>query len=274
MLTVLAAWHQFHGPLIAFAVTAVLAGAGRFLRIELLASGAGGAGVAAGWYAVTDRFWVSSPVPLAPALAEFAALTLLIALLCSWLGPNRRSLVAMVLTALASGWFLSGAPRGEAAVLASWPIGVAGILGVLLFLRLLIVHGVVPLYLGLAGLTLAAGLYIAGAPTFWTQLALVPGFAGLALLILPSTDMQIALPVIVDMATLAALAVLVTGRLPRLAFAATDAAALSPLLAIWLAPRAAERVRTAGRAAPLAGSLIAGVIAVGCVWLARRLLRR
>lgn len=179
----------------------------------------------------------------------------------------------MLLTALASGWFLSEAPRAWAALRTSWPIAVAGILGVLLFVRILTDRAVVPLYAGLAGLTLAAGLHIAGAPPFWTQLALVPGLAALALLILPSTDTQAALPVIVDTATLAALAALGTGRLARGAFAPADAAALSPLLAIWLAPRAAERMRPAGGAAPLAGSLIAGVTAVGCVWLARRLLQ-
>jgi hypothetical protein len=273
MLTVLAAWRQFHGPLTAIAVTLALAGIGRFLRIELLCSAAGGVGVVAGWYVVTNRFWVSSPLPSVPALPGFATLTLVIALLCSWLASSRRRLVAMLFTALASGWFLAGAPRDGAALRASWPIAVAGILGVLLFVRILTDRAVVPLYLGLAGLTLAAGLHIAGASPFWTQLALVPGVAAFAMLILPSTDAQTALPVIVGTAVLAALAALATGRLSRLAFAPTDAAALSPLLAIWLAPRAAERMRSAGRAAPLASSLIAGVIAVGCVWLARRLLR-
>ena len=61
MPTHLAQWQQFHGPLIAFAVALGLALAGRFLRVGLLAAAAGGAGVVAGWYAVTGRLWALPP---------------------------------------------------------------------------------------------------------------------------------------------------------------------------------------------------------------------
>jgi hypothetical protein len=106
------------------------------------------------------------------------------------------------------------------------------------------------------------------------QLALVPGLAGLAMLALPAMEGLAALPVAVDVGCLGCLSVIALGRLPRLGFGAADAAALSPLLAIWLMPHASERLRAAGRAAPLAGALLAGGIAVGCVWLALLVLHR
>ena len=152
---------------------------------------------------------------------------------------------------------------------ASWPIGLGVVLAALVFTRAL----TDPTRLALAGLTLAASLHIAGTPPIWTQLALVPGLAALAMFALPAAAGLVALPVAVDIAGLASLSVIAMGRLPRLGFAPVDAAALSPLLAVWLLPRAEERLRRIGRAAPLAGGLLAGVIAVGCVWVVRQLLR-
>jgi hypothetical protein len=274
MPTIITAWHQFHGPLIAFAVTLGLALAGRFLGVELLAMAAGGAGVIAGWYALTGHLWTIPPPSSVDLLAEFAALALLISLLLLWFGQDRHSLAGQLVAALAAGWLLSGAPRHPGTLQANWPIFLGSAIAVLLFARLLADRAVDPMRLALAALTLAAALHVAGTPPIWAQLALVPGLAALAMFVLPALSGLAALPVAVDVAGLACLAVLALGRLRRLGFSAADAAALAPLLSIWLLPHAVGRIRRLGRAAPLAGSLLAGAISVGCVWLAWRVLRR
>jgi hypothetical protein len=268
-----AQWQQFpHAPLIAFAVALGFALAGRFLRFGLLAAAAGGAGVLAGWYAVTGRLWAVSP-PV-DALTGLAAIALLIGLLCTWLVPDRQAWIGMLLAALAAGWMLSGAPRRSAALRADWPTGLGVALAVLAIAWVLAGQALDRLRLALAGLTLAAALHVAGTPPIWTQLALVPGLAALAMFALPPTPGLAALAVAVDVAVLGCLGVINLGRMPRLGFAPADAAALSPLLAVWLQPRTAERLHRLGRGAPLFGCLLAGVIAIGCVWLARQALNR
>jgi hypothetical protein len=265
----IADWQHFHGPLIAFGVALGLAVLGRFLRAGLVAAAAGSVGVLAGWFVLTGRFWAIPPPVSVDTLTGLALAALLIGLLCAWRGQERLASVGMLVAALAAGWLLAGVPRHLAALRASWPIGLAVALAALVFTRAL----AEPTRLALAGLTLAAALHVAGTPPIWTQLALVPGLAALALFALATAPGLVALPVAVDIAGLASLSVIVMGRLPRLGFAPVDAAALSPLLAVWLLPRAEERLRRIGRAAPLAGGLLAGVIAVGCVWAVRQLLR-
>jgi hypothetical protein len=274
MPTHFAQWQQFHGPLIAFAVALGLALVGRFLRIGLLGAMAGGAGVVAGWYAMTGRLWVISPQPPADDLTALAAIALIIGLLCTWLGPGRQDWIGALLAALAAGWVLTGAPQHLAGLRANWLVGLGVAVAVLLFARVLTTRAVEPLRLALAGLTLAAALHVAGTSPMWTHLALVPGLVALAMFAVPPTPGLAALPVAVAVAALGCVAVISLGRLPRLGFASVDAAALSPLLAVWLQPHAVERLRRVGRAAPLAGCLLAGAIAVGCVWLARLLLNR
>ncbi len=153
-------------------------------------------------------------------------------------------------------------------------MGLGVIVAVLVFARSLAIGTPGPLRLALAGLTLAAALHIAGSPPIWIQLALVPGLAALAMFALPSPPVLAALPVAADIAALGCLAAIGLGRLPRLGFAPVDAAAIAPLLAVWLQPRTAERMGRLGRMAPLAGALLAGAIAVGLVWLARRVFGR
>jgi hypothetical protein len=266
----IADWQHFHGPLVALAVALGLVALGRFLRAGLVAAAAGGAGVLAGWFVLTGRLWAVPPPVSADTLTVLAAATLLIGLLCAWRGQERIASIGMVVAALVAGWLMADAPRNLAALRASWPIGLGVSLAALVFTRAL----TDPTRLALAGLTLAAALHIAGSPPIWTQLALVPGVAALAMFTLPAAPGLVALPVAVDAAGLASLSVIALGRLPRLGFAPVDAAALAPLLAVWLLPRAEERLRRIGRAAPLAGGLLAGAIAVGCVWVVRQLLRR
>ena len=261
-------WQPFHGPLIAFAVAVGLALAGRFLRMGLVAAAAGGAGVLAGWIAITGRVRLASSVTTIDDLATLAAAALLIGVVFCWLGPGRAAWLAGPVAALATAWLLAGAPGNLATLRAEWRLALGVAVAVLLFVRIPATTSA-PLRLGLAGLTLAVALHVAGAPPIWTQLALVPGVAGLAMCAATAAPPAAALPVTIGVAGLGCLAVMRLGRMPKLGFTTVDAAALSPLLAVLLQPRTTERMGRLGRAAPLVGALLAGAIAVGCVWLVR-----
>jgi hypothetical protein len=278
MLTHLAQWHpawqRFHAPLVTFGVTLALALVARFLRSGLLAVAAGGLGLAAGWYSLTGRLW---PVPAAHSVEQLGALamiSLVIVLLSDRLGSARWPWLGTMLAAAAAAWLLAGAPRHLAGVRAEWPIGLVAAVSALLFARLL-AGGTPDLpRLALAGLTLAAGLQVAGAAPFWTQLALVPAAAALGLFgSLPIPGIAV-LPLAIGTAALGCLVAMNLGRLARLGLGPADAAALSPLLAILLQPKAAARCQRLGRAATLAGCVLAGAVAVACVWLTRQALAR
>ena len=114
-----------------------LAALGRFLRIGLIAAAAGGAGVIAGWYAITGRLWAISAVVSVNELTGIAVVALLIGLLCTWQARAHVTVIGMLLAAFSTSWFLSGAPRHQAALRASWPIGLSTVLAVLLLARAL-----------------------------------------------------------------------------------------------------------------------------------------
>lgn len=266
-------WQRFHGPLVAVVVTLGLALAGRFLRIRLLDAAAAGAGVVAGWFAITGEFWPVLTRPSVEDLAGLATIALVIGVVATWMGPGRHDWIGMLVATLACAWLLSGAPRSVAGLRSEWPVSVSVIAAVLVFIRVL-AGSSEPLRLALAGLTFASALYVSGAPPIWAQLALVPGLVALATFAQEQMSAPAALPLAVDVAAACCLAVIALGHLPRLGFAAPDAAAFSPLLAVWLEPRTTERVRGLGSIAPLAGCLLAGAIAVGCVWLARQAIGR
>jgi len=261
-----AVWQPFHAPLIAFAVAIALACAGRFLRIALLAAMAGGGGALAGWFAVTGPLRLSLPVLSLDEITTLAAAALLIGFVFTWQGSDRYAWLAGPVAALVTAWLLIGAPARLTALHADWPTALGIIVAVLLFVRAL-AESIDPVRLGLAGFTLAVAFHVAGAPPAWTQLALVPGLAGLAMFAAPSSPATAALPIAVDIAGLGCLAVIDLGRMRRFGFSAVDAAALSPLLALLLSPRTTERMGRLGGLAALAGALLAGAIAVGCVWL-------
>ena len=272
MLSHLSLLQLYRGPLIALAVALGLVATGRFLRVGWLSASAPGVGVLAGWYTITGRIWMGAAAVSIAQLTGIAAIAAIIGLFCVWRGPGRVASVCSLLAALFVGWLLAGEPRRELALRSDLLIGLSVTVVVLLFVRTVANREMEPLRLALAGLTLAAAFHIVGAPVIWTQLALVTGVAALSLFALPPMPGLVALPVAVDTAALGCLAVVLDGRLPRLGFGPMDAAALSPLLAVWLPSRMADRLRFAGRAAPLAGCLLAGAFAIGCVWLTRYVL--
>lgn len=265
--------HSFHAPLLAFAVALALAGAARFLRVGFLAAAAGGAGVLAGWYAITGTFWVALPRISIDDLTQIAAVALLIGLVVARFAEGTAWTVAALLAALLAGWWLMGAPRHLAGLRAGWPVGLGTTVATLMLIRLLMTGAQQPLLAVFASATLAASLYVAGVPFVWLQLALVPALAALAMCVLPATPGLAALPVAADIAALSCLAVVALGRLPRLQIGAVDVAAASPFLALWLAPRAAPRFSLAGRAAPVAAGVLSGAVSVGLTWVARAALR-
>jgi hypothetical protein len=267
-------WHPFRGPLIGIATALVLALLGRILRIQLLAVAAGGAGVVAGWYAITGALWVMPPPVTMDVLTGIAAAALIVGLVAVRLGPASGTTAGLLAAGVLAGWWLSGAPRHPAAVHAGWPIALGVGVATVLFIRVVATGESQPLRLALAGLTMAASLHVVGVQSDWVQLALVPGVAALAMLVSPPMPGIGVLPVALDIVAVGSMAVLTLGRAPRLGFGVVDLAVLSPLLALWLSPHVAARVRFAGRAAPLVASVLAGAIAVAIVWGGRRLLGR
>jgi hypothetical protein len=274
MLTHLLLWQRFHAPLIALAMTLGVILAARFLRIGQLGTAAGGLGLVAGWYLLTGRLWPVQAAHSVDQLGAVAVITLFAALVCDWLGSGRSAWISRLVAAVVTAWLLIGAPRHPAALRVEWPIGLAAAGSVLVFARLLADDASDVPRLALAGLTLAAALHIIGVSPAWTQLALVPAVAALAMLTLPSPPGAAALPLATGTAALCCVVAINLGRLARLGFNQADAAALSPLLAVLLQPNAAGRCQGLGRAATLAGCILAGAIAVGCVWLARQALPR
>jgi hypothetical protein len=265
--------HDFRGPLIGFAVALALAFVARFMRSGLLATTAGGAGVVAGWYAITGRVWATSPRPLVDHLPLVAAAALIIGVLCAWLGRSRGALLGLILTAAFTGWWLAGGPRNRPELVQAWPIGLGVGIAVALYARSLI-DAPDPLRLALTGLTMAAAFHVVMLPPLWTQLALVPALASLALFALPTVPGLAALPIAADIAAVGSLAVIAFGRLPHLRVGAVDMAAVAPLLALWLAPHLTGRLRFAGRAAIVSASVLAALIAMGAAWIAMRALGR
>lgn len=265
-IDLVADWHEFRGPLVGFGVALVLAMLGRFLRIGLVAAAAGGAGILAGWFAITGQLWVVTPRLSIDDLMLVAVVTLAIGLVSARVGTGRVAALGVLLAALFVGWLLSGRPRHVAQLRELWPQAIAVTAVALLVGHTLTNRPLEPLRLALVGLTLAASLDVVAVPPIWINLSLVPGLVALALLALPPMPGPVALPVAIDTAAVGSLIVIALGRLPHLAVGRIDIAALSPLLALWLLPFVAARLRITGRAAPLASSLLAGGIAVCATW--------
>jgi hypothetical protein len=260
--------------MIAIATAVGLGLLGRVLRIALLAGVAGGAGVVAGWYAITGALWVMPPPVTVDLLTGMAAAALIIGLAAGRVGVGAGATAGLLVAGVLAGWWLSGAPRHLATLHASWPIALGVAAATLLFGRAVETEASRPLRLALSGLTMAASLHVAGVASEWSELALVPGVVVLALLVSPPMPDVGALPVALDIVAAGCMTILTLGRLPRAGFGVIDLAVLSPALALWLAPHVDARVRFAGRVAPLMASVLAGALAVGVVWGWRRLVGR
>jgi hypothetical protein len=267
----LAYGQEFRGPLIALGVSVLLVLAGRVFRAEWLSFSSGGVGVLAGWYVLLPVSFGFAPRLVSDRLPLAAAGTLAIALIAGRLGASRGLWPPLLLAALGSGWWLSGGPPTQAAVLAAWPVafGVAIAVGTTAWLCTGPEGD--PLRPALAAFTLAGALHVVNASWFWTIMALVPGFAAVAMVTASRIGPLALLPMAADAAVVGSAAELSIGRLTHGEFRAVDIAVLSPLLALWLTPRLALRFRAAGRIGPLLAAAVAGAIGVGAAWGAWRL---
>ena len=253
-------------PLIGFAVALGLALAARLLRVGWLPVFAAGTGVLAGWYAALGGIWITAPHGLPERLPLLAVGEVLIGFATLRLAP-RRGWLGLLLAALASGWWLAGAPRSHAALLAAWPAALGVAAAVLLAGRAVLAQRLGSFSVAVAGIALAAALHLAAAPALWTTLALVAGFAGLPLAALPGMAGLVLLPLATDIAATAAAADLTAGRLPRGGVSAIDAAAAAPLIVLWLGPALSRRLGQIGSAAGPAGPVLAAGAAVGLAWV-------
>ncbi|MDR3538200.1 MAG: hypothetical protein P4L71_17025 [Acetobacteraceae bacterium] len=261
-------WHEFHGPLAAFAVSLVLALVARLRRSTLAGSLACGLAVAAGWYVMR-----SAPLRLAPLvpmerLLPLSVATLLVALAAERFAARRGVWPPLVVTALGCGWWMAGGPLTQAGLLAVWPVILVVAVAVVAVTRLsgIAAGATSPLPLALAAFTLAMALHVVGAPWIWILMALTPGAAVLPLLLVPRLAGLALLPLAADLAATKAAVSLSIGRLAHGGLGAVDAAALSPLLALWLMPHAVTRLRRFGRLGPLLAAVVCGAIAVGATW--------
>lgn len=262
----LAYGREFHGPLVALVVALLLALAGRFMKSGLVAAASGGAGVLAGWYTMMNPTFALSPRLLSDRLPVLAAGVLIAGLLAVRFALSRGLWPPLVVVGLGCGWWLAGGPRSQSELQAVWPVIAAVALAVVAVGWLSNGPTDDPLCPALAAFTLAAALHTVGAPRLWMMVALVPACASLAVLAAPRMPGVALLPLAADAAAAGSATDLAVGRLARGEVRAVDIAVLSPLLALWLAPRLSGRLRTAGSVAPLLAALIAGAASVGLAW--------
>ncbi len=168
----LAHWHTFRDPLIGLVTALVLALVGRFMRIELLATAAGGAGIIAGWYAITGSLWMTSRPASVDDLPAIAIAALIIGLAATRLGSGSGAIGGGLVAGVLAGWFLSGASRTLAQFRSEWPLALGIALAIVVFVRALTSSAPQPLRLALAGLTMAASFHVVAMPFVWTELAL------------------------------------------------------------------------------------------------------
>jgi hypothetical protein len=262
-----ATWQVFHAPLIALGISATLALLGTRLRYPLALAAAGGAAVLAGWGSIVRSPLTLWPHGAAERLVLFSAATLLIAAIAEKFVARRGAWPPLLLIALGCGWWMAGAARSGPGVLAAWPIELIGAVAVIVVAWLSGIPRAAgePLRPAMAACTLAAALHVIGAPWLWIMVAFVPAAACVPLMLLPRLSVLALLPVTADLAAAQVGVLLSIGRLAHGTLTLADAAALSPLLSLWLFPHAATRfgVTRWGRLVVAAGC---GAVAVAIPW--------
>jgi hypothetical protein len=265
----------FQGPLVAFVVAMLLALAAWRCRSASLAVLAGGAGVAAGWFVALHPAVTLTPHSVTDRLALLSVWTTVVALSAQRFAARRGPWPPLLVAAVAVGWWLAGVPHTSPAVAGAWPVWLASAVAIVLLRRLSSARGgTEPLPAILAACCLAAALHLIGAPRIWALLALMPAIAVLPLWRVARLSALALLPPVVDLAGTQIAVALSLGRLAHGRAAPADIAALSPLLALWLYPQIAQRLRRAGRLAPPLAALLGGALALVPVWAALRLLPR
>lgn len=222
----------------------LLALAASLLARLLLAGPAAALGVAlalaAGWLSLAWPFaaWHLAVPHGAPESLSVVALGAAVVTLLATRGPG-----ALLVLALAGGWWLAGAPNA----LAAHAVLVAFLAACLWFGGRGLVASA-PWAAFCAALGFALALPAAGIWGIWPPLALVPAAVLLPALFGAPAGLAL-LPVGVGLGGAAALAALATGRLPHGGVGTPDLAALTPLLVLaapgWLrrlGPRAAPPV--------------------------------
>jgi hypothetical protein len=232
-------------PLAAFLVAAVV-------RVAWPAQAAAGAGVAvvAGWFLLgypSALFSFASPVGRLPA----AALLLLAATLVP------RFLPLPVLAAILA-WVLRGLPLTGDGLALCVPVWL-GLMAALALTRRQ--QPDLPAVIA-ASAALTASFFLGRAAIHWSWAAAIPALAGLPLLGLPAA------PVLAQAVVTVTAAAIIASDRGR--FIPVDAAALTPFLVWWGAPRVQKLI--AGRAAALIGLVLAAALAAASAYYAGRLL--
>ncbi|WP_203072687.1 hypothetical protein [Falsiroseomonas ponticola] len=251
--------------LVALLVAAAVAGAARLGRRPALAALAAAAGLLAGWW-WTMGLVTASPRQLPERLPLLAAALLLLAALgiAAARGGRFAGLATMGAGALATGWWMAGAPRTGADLAASLHV-----LAAVTALALLLLRRDAAWSAPAAALVLLAALVLARLPGPGVVLgvaaagaalggALAGALAGPAARRAPLLP---AMPLAGGMAALAALPVLARGA------AADWAAAAAPVLLLWAAPLLGRVLPVRIPAAAL--SALGGLAGLGGVWLLR-----
>ncbi len=265
--------YAYLAPLLALAVTLAGSLVCRAKSLRPLLPMVGALGLLAGWAALLPLAFAAraalAPRGVPEALLLPAAAALLAGLAAFW-GRARLDRWAGIALAVFAGWWLASSPAGRPEF---WRVWAA--VGVVALLLSRSVAGQPARSLA-AMLALWGGLVVAGAPPGAIGAALVAAGAAAGLLV---AGPLVAGPGGVLPAALAASVVagadLASGRLVRGGLNAIDLACLAacaaPLAAQLVTARLGKRL---GRVGPLVSALAGAAAAVGCAWLAARLIRR